>query len=147
MVSMAKDFASVNVVDAYGTPLDDFDALPMMEEFWKGELCAAAIVGMDTFPVQYDTLKPVNPDVVILHIAADLNRIAREAPQYWNAGMLDGFVIGLKMAGNYELLVGIPGLAYTMLFANVLIGIVLVGGMIGGTVLHYVRRTEARGGG
>jgi hypothetical protein len=146
-ISMAKDFSSINKVDAYGTPLDDYDTLPLMQEFNKGEQCAAAIVGMDTFPVQYDALKSVNPDVKILHIAADLNRIAREAPQYWNAGLLDGFVIGLKMAGNYELLSGVQGLAYTMLFANVLIGVILVGGMIGGTALYFVRRQGTRGGG
>jgi len=63
---------------------------------------------------------------------------------YYNAGQLLGLAAGMKGAAEYETLVGRPGDATTGMAAQSASHVLLVGFIVFGNVMYFVRRRGGR---
>jgi len=142
ILSMLDDWTKIVKLDAFGNSLSDYTKLPMMEKFKGIKACDLMTLVGDDVPIYYPLLRTETVKVIM---TADANRIAREDNQYYNAGLVQGMLIGVRQAGQYEKLENVKGLAYTFYLAETLTSVYTVGGLLIGCVWYlYAKSTAGR---
>jgi hypothetical protein len=138
----SESWTSTNKIDYYGK---DLASMPLIKEYPGGKYSDLIFGELDTWPTWYDIAFNVAPTVTgkrakIVMYSADVSRIALAAHGYYNAGMMDGFIIGLKQIGQMSTLLKIESTASTFLLGNALIGFAIIGGLIIQTVLFVQQK-------
>ncbi len=136
MMQLADKWTNLIQVDMFGTPLGE---LPLTKEFFQGK--QAAVV-FQAAVATYRTFMP--PGVRYVTVTSSSTGVVYDTVNNWYAGLLSGFVAGIKQGGQYELLTGIPGDSSKLLLAETFAGAFIVGGMIVGNVLYLFNRFGRR---
>jgi len=132
---MLEDWTVMIKIDRYGNLLTDYDKLPMMKTF-KG-LSKADIWFSRINDIPLDRYLQTKAGKDILVCVADTWGWALHN-QYYSAGIIKGMVMGIKEAGQYEILEHYVGDAYTYLLVEMLTGVLIIGGLlIGGASFLY----------
>jgi hypothetical protein len=139
ILSLIEGFDQLTLVDMFGTPLED---LPLYQEFKSaGDADCIFAVG-----ARLGTWRSQLPDKVYVGVTSSSTGIIYGTNELYVTGLIEGFVAGIKQGGQYEQLSGQTVGAQTLLFAEMVVGAFIVGGMIIGNgwwlINKYVRGKE-----
>jgi len=136
MMQLADKWTNLIKVDMFGTPLDE---LPLTREFYAGKQAKVVFQGA---VATWRTFMP--PEVKYVTVTSSSTGVVYDTVNNWYAGLLTGFVAGIKQGGQYELLTGIPGDSSKLLLSETLAGAFIIGGMIIGNLHYLFNRFTAR---
>ncbi len=137
LMALANKWTDLIQVDMFGTPLGD---LPLTKEFFQGK--QAKIVFTNN--MAFRSFMPAGTKYVSIYSSS--TGVVYDTVNSWYAGLLTGFLAGIKQGGQYEILTGIPGDSSRLLLAETLAGGFIIAGMIVGNVLFLVNRFGFRKG-
>jgi len=136
LMALANKWTDLVQVDMFGTPLSE---LPLTKEFFQGK--QAAIVFTNN--MAFRSFMPATTKYVAIYSSS--TGVVYDTVNSWYAGLLTGFLAGIKQGGQYELLTGIPGDSSRLLLAETFAGAFIIAGMIVGNVLFLVNRFARKG--
>lgn len=138
MMQLADKWTNLITIDMFGTPLDQLE-LTKPGNFDAGKKCKVI------FQNNVATYKSFMPaDVKYVSVYSSSTGVVYDTVNNWYAGLLTGFLAGIKQGGQYELLTGIPGDSSKLLLSETLAGAFVLGGMIIGNVLFLINRFAGR---
>jgi hypothetical protein len=139
ILSLIEGFDQLTQVDMFGTPLED---LPLYQEF---QSCKDA-VAIFALGRRLGIWRSQLPDAIYVGVTSSSTGIIYGTNELYVTGLIEGFVAGIKQGGQYEQLSGHTVGAKTLLFAEMIVGAFIVGGMIIGNGYwlynKYVRGKE-----
>ena len=120
-------------LDMYGTPLSE---LPLTAEIPSAKECDMIFISGGYVGLWRGNV----PDAKLGMVTSSSTGIVYSTNELYVTGLIDGFVAGIKQGGQYEQLAGTNVGAQSLLLAELVVGIFLVGGMIIANVLWFVQR-------
>jgi hypothetical protein len=139
MMQLATGWKNLVVVDMFGTPLDQLE-LTKPGNFDAGN---KAKVIFQNNVAMYATFMPAGTKYVTVYSSS--TGVVYDTVNNWYAGLLSGFVAGIKQGGQYELLTGIPGDSSKLLLAETFAGAFVIAGMIIGNLFYLMDRARRKG--
>ena len=135
LMSLADKWTNLIKIDMFGTPLEE---LPLTKEFYQGKQAAVVF----TNNMAFRTFMPATTKFVAVYSSS--TGVVYDTVNSWYAGLLGGFLAGIKQGGQYELLTGIPGDSSKLLLAETFAGAFIIAGMIIGNGMYLYRLARRR---
>ena len=137
LMALANKWTDLVTMDMFGTPLSE---LPLTKEFFQGK--QAKIVFTNN--MAFMSFMPAGTKYVAIYSSS--TGVVYDTVNSWYAGLLHGFLAGIKQGGQYEILTGIPGDASKLLLAETFAGFFIIAGMIVGNAMYLINRFGGRKG-
>lgn len=144
LAAFAENIPKVKPQDIYGTSIESFE---MMKD-------VKSLNDVDAFvSINYGSVTGVSPEHVVRQISAMYKVpvimpvstvIAPGTLPYYEAGQLQGFMVGLKGAADYEMLLGKPGTAVSAMDAQSLAHLLMIAFIILGNVIYLLNKKNKK---